>query len=125
MSCAGRITYMIVPFRKVLWLENLRNPFATDRSLDSWDERLHGLANDLVSMTEIVLDCSHGQNDLHSWKCVLLGRDSTADCLEESVYYALIIRPVIAVGSSEYERVGVGRLRHSQISPQTQDVTII
>lgn len=117
MSYAGRITYMDIPFRKVLWLENLKNPFDTDQSLELWDEHLSGVANDLVvdaweAMTEIVFDCGFDQNNRHAWKCALLGKEGAVNSLEESAYYALIIRPVNAVDFSRYERVGVGRLNH-------------
>ncbi|CAH0023890.1 unnamed protein product [Clonostachys rhizophaga] len=130
MSYAGKITYVDIPFRKVLWLDNLKSPFDTNKSLESWDEHLFGTANDLVvdaweSMTEIVFDCGFDQHDRNTWKCVLLGREGAAIRLEESVYYALIIRPVIAADSSRYERVGAGRLNHWQISHKTQEVVII
>uniref|UniRef100_A0A8H7TQ80 Heterokaryon incompatibility domain-containing protein n=1 Tax=Bionectria ochroleuca TaxID=29856 RepID=A0A8H7TQ80_BIOOC len=105
MSYAGRITYMDIPFRKVLWLENLKNPFDTDQSLELWDEHLSGVANDLVvdaweGMAEIVFDCGFDQNNRHAWKCVLLGKEGAVNSLKESVYYALIIRPVNAMDSS-------------------------
>lgn len=108
---------MDIPFRKVLWLENLKNPFDTDQSLELWDEHLSGVANDLVvdaweAMTEIVFDCGFDQNNRHAWKCALLGKEGAVNSLEESAYYALIIRPVNAVDFSRYERVGVGRLNH-------------
>ncbi|CAH0053626.1 unnamed protein product [Clonostachys solani] len=130
MSYAGRITYMDIPFKKVVWLKNLKSPFDTDHSLKSWDEHLSGVANNLVvdaweSMEEIVFDCGFDQNDRNAWKCVLLGKEGRASCREESVYYALIIRPVIAADSSRYERVGAGRLYDWQILPETEAVAII
>ncbi|CAH0000178.1 unnamed protein product [Clonostachys byssicola] len=131
MSYTGKITYIDIPFKKVTWLENLTNPFDTDQSLELWDEHLFGVANNLVgeaweSITEVVFDCSSDQKDRHAWKCVLLGEERATCLVKEAVYYALIIRPVGAADLSRYERVGAGRLYHSQISHgETQYVVII
>ncbi|VUC29825.1 unnamed protein product [Clonostachys rosea] len=131
MAWDGAINYMDVPFNKVIWLNNLRNPFTSTHIglTDEWDGRLSARANDLMARTwrrkdDLFLDFEDHKDGMSFWKCVLLGKENGDNSSSGASYYVLLIREVPGTVPPTWQRVGVGKVSHTQISPTTMSVLI-
>ncbi|CAH0044312.1 unnamed protein product [Clonostachys solani] len=131
MACAGAITYMDVPFNKVTWLDNLKNPFTSTEMevTDEWDGRLFAKANDLITFSwskkvDLVLDFEVQKHGFSNWKCVLLGKEKGDSSSNGPSYYVLLIAVVPGTVPFIWQRIGVGKVHHTLISPKTIRVMV-
>ncbi|KAJ2990541.1 hypothetical protein NUW58_g2897 [Xylaria curta] len=132
MAYSGAISYLEIPFGKVDWTGDLWNPPSTQKPGPYYEMALLASARKIVirrsklfaSVTldmDIRADFGGGQ-----WRCVTVGKDKTTDALGDTVYYVLLIRPMLAGKSRDiYERVGVGTLHGGGFSTEVEQVWLL
>ncbi|CAG9975531.1 unnamed protein product [Clonostachys byssicola] len=121
MSRTGKIQFMDIPFGSATWLEILPGPISSDNiDITTIHAEAHGLlSEDIESMGDVVLDSEDCHYNRKTWKCVKLGHKKLDDLVVAAEhYYILLIRPISDMCPGSYERVGAGRIKHSDLSPE-------
>lgn len=132
MAYSGRIAFLDIDFGGVEWTEYGHGP------PDAPDWALQVKANELrmdgaVLKERAVLDTeSPGALD-DSWRCVVLGKETTGGDGNDDAYYVLLIRPVtrhsLSLRSDHleeyYERAGVATLLGSNLLAEEKPVFLV
>ncbi|KAK7215793.1 hypothetical protein V2G26_003796 [Clonostachys chloroleuca] len=121
MSCTGKIQFMDITFGSMTWLEILPGSISSDNiDIRTIHAEAHGLLpEDIESMDGVVLDFEDCRYNRETWKCVKLGHKKLDDpVVAAEHYYILLIRPRSDICSESFERVGAGRIKHSDLSSE-------
>ena len=144
MAYDGSIQFMDIPFGEADWNDNLR--FDKKHKYALFNKKgKHALITDIGGFRncsleqKAILDSSKtkrgwiqydidGGEDLHSERCVVVGRKSDEDDedehgLKNKEYYILVVRPTSRDG--EYERAGVGLIQSDYVLRQRLNVRVI
>ncbi|KAI0543891.1 hypothetical protein F4679DRAFT_592228 [Xylaria curta] len=132
MAYSGEIEYPDVPFGKVKWTGDLRNPFPIEPQDGICEPILVAKARkltigDLDLENRVTLDRNiWPEFERGQWRCVVVGREKTEDPNIPVPHYALLIHPSPTNQSYDvYERIGVGILTPGHFSTEVVEVRLI
>ncbi|KAI0140283.1 hypothetical protein BJ166DRAFT_473272 [Pestalotiopsis sp. NC0098] len=132
MAYQGKIGHHEVPFGKVDWTDDLKNPMIHEpqsgvlvHGLSAEARKVTTTGRDLLS--SITLDMPIAADfDERLWRCIAVGNYRKKDKPGQVLCCVILIRPVFDDNDSHdvYERAGVGTLFAASLSSTTERITL-
>ncbi|GAW21861.1 hypothetical protein ANO14919_113870 [Xylariales sp. No.14919] len=131
MAYSGAIGYPDIPFGKVEWTRDLRNPFVAETPEGVCDAILVARARKLTIQFSDLRDRVTLDLDISSdfeggqWRCITVGKQKVGKEVRNVPHYVLLVRPSpISQSPGVYERVGVGILTPIHFSTEFDEVRV-
>lgn len=121
---------MDVPYVRVDWAKDIETPF-TNGGKTSSDElaartELKAPGYDLVDPSDVTLTLDEPDRQFNRhFKCIIIGTSKDSHLEEETICYVLVVEAVGETKPSIYERVGVAKLKRTQIAFNAPRTAII